>query len=259
VKPEHATALGLPFDTTTELAGHLIRELKAPAGVTVMVVFAAYDLGHPVVQACQEKHLHCASTLKSHRRLVTQGWKRTAGRYGKHLFRRRRTHTCVLAKPQGVVGSRCVDAGWLDVSQLGQRHGVFSRTGRARKILGRVTDAPALAGAGLIRTYEKRWAVAQGFKDRKPRLGLGHYQNRPDRAAVTHRHLVCFASALLTHLRSERHGAQGQQAHHNAADMAVATAQEALRGVLWDDLVAYLQEKHRGEAVLAELERLRVA
>jgi hypothetical protein len=29
--------------------------------------------------------------------------------------------------------------------------------------------------------------------------------------------------------------------------------------VLWDDLVAYLQEKHRGDAVLAELERLRVA
>jgi hypothetical protein len=41
--------------------------------------------------------------------------------------------------------------------------------------------------------------------------------------------------------------------------MSVATAQEALRGVLGDDRVAYLTEKHRGEAVLAELERLRVA
>ena len=122
-----------------------------------------------------------------------------------------------------------------------------------------MTDAPALSGAGLIRTYEKRWAVEQFFKDSKQLLGLGQYQNRPYRAAVTHLHLVCFAYALLTHLRIERHGAQGQQAHHKAADMSVATAQEALRCLLWDDLVAYLKEKNRGEAVLAELERLRVA
>jgi hypothetical protein len=106
---------------------------------------------------------------------------------------------------------------------------------------------------------EKRWAVEQFFKDGKQLLGLGHYQNRPYRAAVTHLHLVCFAYALLTHLRIERHGAQGQRAHHKAADMSVATAQEALRCLLWDDLIAYLKEKHRGEAVLAELERLCVA
>ena len=259
VKPEHAKALELPFYKTTELAGQLIRELKAPVGVTVMVLFDAYYLCHTVVKACQEKHFHFASTLKSNRSLFKQGWKLKAGRYGKNLFRRRRTQTCVLAKPQGVVCYRFVDAGWLEVSKLGQLHGVFSRKGSARKILGLVTDAPALSGAGLIRTYEKRWAVEQFFKDSKQLLGLGHYQNRPYRAAVTHLHLVCFAYALLTHLRIERHGAQGQRAHRKAADMSVATAQEALRCVLWDDLVAYLKEKHRGEAVLAELERLRVA
>jgi len=259
VQPEHATAWGLPFDTTTERAGPRIRELKAPVGVTVMVVFDADDLCHIVVQACQEQHLHCASTRKSHRRLCTPGWKRKAGRYGKHLCRRRRTPTGVLAKPQGVVCSRVGDAGWLEVSQRGQRQGVCSRPGSARKILGRVTDAPALSGAGLLRTDETRWAVEPFFTDSKPLLGRGHYQNRPYRAAVTHRHLVGFAYALLTHLRIERHGAQGQRAHRNAADMSVATAQEALRGVLWDDLVAYRKETHRGEAVLAELERLRVA
>ena len=259
VKPEHATALGLPFDQTTELAGQLSRELKAPAGVTVMVLFDAYSRCHTVVKACQEKHVHFASTLKRHRRLFTQGWKLKAGRYGKQLCRRRRTHTCVLAKPQGMVGDRFIAAGWLEVSQLGQRHGVFSRQGSARKILGLVTDAPALSGAGLIRTYDNRWAGAQFFQDSQQRLGLGHYQHRPDRASVTPRHLVCFAYALLTPLRIERHGAQGQWAHHKAADLSVATAQEALRCVLWDDLVAYLTEKRRGEAVLAELERLRVA
>jgi hypothetical protein len=29
--------------------------------------------------------------------------------------------------------------------------------------------------------------------------------------------------------------------------------------LLWDDLLAYLQETHHGESVLLELERLRVA
>jgi DDE family transposase len=259
VKPEHATALGFPFDKTTELAGQLIQELKAPVGVTVMVLFDAYSLCHTVVKACREQHCHFASTLKSHRSLFKQGWKLKAGRDGKNLFRRRRTQTCVLATPQGVVCYRVVDAGWLEVSTLGQWHGVFARQGSARKILGLVTDAPALSGAGLIRTYEKRWAVEQFFTDSQQLLGLGHYQNRPYRAAVTHLHLVCFAYALLTHLRIERHGAQGQRTHHIAANMSGATAQEALRGLLWDDLVTHLREQYHGKAVLAELARLRVA
>jgi hypothetical protein len=259
VKPAHATALGLPFDTTTALAGQLLREGKAPVGVTVMVVCAADDRCHTVVPAGPEQHGHCASPRKSHRRRCKPGWKRKAGRDGKPWCRRRRTHPCGLAKPPGVVGSRVVDAGWREVSQLGQRPGVFARQGSARQILGLVTDAPARSGAGLIRTDETRGAVAPCFTDSKPLLGLGHDQHRPYRAAVTPRHLVCFADALLTPLRIERHGAPGHRAHRPAADMSVATAQEALRGVLGDDRVAYLTEKHRGEAVLAELERLRVA
>jgi hypothetical protein len=44
-----------------------------------------------------------------------------------------------------------------------------------------------------------------------------------------------------------------------AAGISVATAQEAFRYLLWDDLVGYPKEKHHGEAVLAEMERLHVA
>jgi hypothetical protein len=96
-------------------------------------------------------------------------------------------------------------------------------------------------------------------KDLKPLLGLGQYQNRPARAAVTHLHLVCFASALLTHLRIERHGAPGQRRRKKAAEDSTAATQEQLRKLLWDDLMGYLREKGHGESVLAELERLRVA
>jgi DDE superfamily endonuclease len=259
VKQELCAALQLPFRKTTELAAQLIRECNAPAGVKVLVLFDAYYLCHAVVHACREQGFHFASTLKSNRSLFTHGWKLKAGRYGKNLFRRHRTQTLVSVKPHGHAHYRYLNAGWLPVSSLGPLHVVFSRKGQARKLLGLVTDEPQLSAAGLILAYERRWTIEPFVKDAKPLLGLGHYQNRPYRAAVIHLHLVCFASALLTHLRMMRHGAQGQRQHPKPADLSVAAAQDTLRRLLWDDLVAYLKEKHHGEVILAELEHLRVA
>jgi hypothetical protein len=101
--------------------------------------------------------------------------------------------------------------------------------------------------------------MEQFIKDSKQLLGLGHYQNRPYGAAVTPRHLVCFASALLTHLRLERQSAQGERTRDKAAGMSVATAQETLRGLIWEDLITSLKEQGHEKSVLTELERLRVA
>ena len=259
VKKTPCTTVGVLFHKTTELAAQLIREFKPPAGVKVVVLFDAYDLCPTVVKACRAQPFHVASTLKSHRSLFKQGWQLKAGRYGRHLCRRRRTDTLDLAKPDGQVRYRFVDAGWLEVSTLGPLHVVFSRKGTAKKILGLVTDAPALSAADVIRTYEKRWTIEPWLKDVKPWLGLGHYQNRSYWAAVTHLHLVCFAYALLTHLRIERPGAQGQRTRHKAAELSTATAQDQLRRLLWEDLMTYLKEGRHDQSVIEELERLRVA
>jgi hypothetical protein len=259
LKPEHARALALPFHKTTELAAQLIHECNAPAGVSVVVLFDTYYLCRTVVKACREKGFPFASTLKSNRSLFKSGWQLKAGRYGKNLFRRRRPQKLVLTKPQGKSRYRVVDAGWLAVSHLGPLHVVFSRKGTARHIRGLVTDAPALSAADVIRTYEKRWTIEQFVKDAKQLLGLGQYQNRPYRAAVIHLHLVCFAYALLTHLRLARPGAQGQRTRDQAGGMSVAAAQEALRGLIWDDVLTSLKETRPGESVIEELERLRVA
>ena len=259
VKREPCAGVGVPVRKTTELAAALIREFHVPVGVKVMVLFDAYYLCHTVVQACREQGFHFASTLKSNRSLFKPGWKLKAGRYGKNRFRRHRTEPLMLAKPQGKVCYRYCDAGWLQVSQLGLLHVVFSRKGVARKSLGLVTDDPAVSAAGLIQAYDRRWEIEQWLKDTKQGLGLGQYQNRSYGAAVTHLHLVCCADALLTHLRIERKGAQGQRRRDKAAGMSVATAQETLRGLIWDDLVTYLKEQGHEKSVLAELERLRVA
>jgi SRSO17 transposase len=259
VKKAQCAALELPFRKTTELAAQLIREFQAPVGSQVLVLFDTYYLCPTVVKACRAKRFHFASTLKSNRSLFKQGWKLKAGRYGRNLFRRRRTASFVITKPHGSARYRVVDAGWLTVSSLGPLHVVFSRKGAARKILGLVTDAPALSAAGLIQAYNRRWEIEQWIKDTKQLLGLGQYQHRPYWAAVTHLHLVCFAYALLTHLRIHPAGAQGHQTRAKAADLSTATAQDQLRRLLWDDLVEYLKERNHDKSMLMELERLRVA
>jgi Transposase DDE domain len=259
VKKEACAAVGVPFQKTTQLAAQLIREFNAPAGVKVVVLFDAYYLCATVVKACREKRFHFVSTLKSNRSLLKLGWKLKAGRYGRNQFRRRRTDLLVITKPHGSARYRFVDAGWLQVGTLGPLHVVFSRKGMAKKILGLVTDAPDLSAADVIRTYDKRWTIEQWVKDVKQLLGLGQYQNRSYRAAVTHLHLVCFAYALLTHRRIERTGAQGQRTRRKAADLSTPAAQDQLRSLVWDDLVAYLKEENHGESIIEELERLRVA
>jgi hypothetical protein len=259
VKKADCPSVGAPFHKTTELAAQLIRECTPPAGVKVMVLFDAYYLCPTVVKACREQRFHFASTLKSNRRLFKQGWKLHAGRYGRNLFRRRRTNTLDLAKPYGTVRYRLVDAGWLGVSKLGPLHVVFSRKGTTNKLLGVVTDDPQLSAADIIRTYDKRWTIEQWLKDVKQLLGLGQYQNRSYWAAVTHLHLVCFAYALLTHLRIERIGAQGQRTRHKTAHVSTAVAQDQLRSLLWEDLMTYVQEECPDQSVIEKLERLRVA
>jgi hypothetical protein len=164
-----------------------------------------------------------------------------------------------MAKPAGPVRYRVVDAGWLEVSKRGPRHVVCSRTGTAQKILGLVTDDPKLPAADIMRTYDHRWTMEPWLKDVQPLLGRGHDQNRPDWAAVTHRHLVCCADALLTHLRIARHGAPGQRTRHKAAELSTAAAQDHLRQLLWEDGMIYRQETRPHQSVIEELERLRVA
>jgi hypothetical protein len=219
----------------------------------------AYSLCPTVVKACRAPGVHFAATLKSTRSLVTPGWKLKAGRYGRHLCRRRRTETLVTMNPPGQARYRYRDAGWLQVSTLGPLPGVFSRKGAARKILGLVTDDPELSAGEVIRTSERRWTIEQWINDVKQLLGLGQYQNRSYRAAVIPLPRVCFASALLTHLRLEPTGAQGQHKRDKAAHRSTTTAQDQLRRLVWDDLMTSLKEKHHDESILAELARLRVA
>jgi SRSO17 transposase len=256
-KKEHCPKLGIPFRKTTELAAELVGELTPPPGVKVIVLFDSYYLCKTVVKACRAKGFHFASTLKANRNLFRGGRKLKAGPYIPRTYRRRAKKQLKLKRPNGTVTYRFVDAGWIGVSDLGPLHAVFSRRQAQKKTLGIVTDAPELTAAQIVEVYTHRWGIEVFFKDVKQHLGFGQYQNRSYRAAVTHLHLVCFAYALLTHLRIE--GAQGKRKKPNAALMSTSEAQNELRRLVWRDLVAYLEELPSGDSLLKELERLLVA
>jgi hypothetical protein len=95
----HGPAVGRPFRKTHAWTAPWSQEGQAPPGVKVVVLVAASALGPTVVRAGRAQRCHVASTRERPRRLCTQGWTRTAGRYGRQGLRRRRTAPFALATP----------------------------------------------------------------------------------------------------------------------------------------------------------------
>ena len=257
VKKEDCPALALEFKKTTQLAAELIDEFEPPEGLQVRVLFDSYYLCPVVVKRCRKKGFRFVSTLKSNRNLYKNGRKLKAGGYGRRLIRHRRKKTCRIHKTKGYVKYTYVDAGWLDVSDLGKLHVVFSRKNREPRTLGLVTDDPKLSPRQMIQTYDDRWSIEVFFKDSKQLLGLGQYQNVSYEAAVTHLHLVCFAYALLTHVAIRREGAQGKC--KAAVHLSSSELQNEVRRIVWEDLTDYLKQFSSGTQIVKELERLLIA
>ena len=257
VKKEHSDELGVPFKKITELAAELISSFIPPEGVTVLVLFDSFYLCTKVVRACNNKHFHFVSTLKSNRNLYVRGRKLKAGTYGANFFKRKHKSTLKVSKKQGSVLYKYTDAGWITVNKLGKVHIIFSRKNKERLIMGIVTDHPTLTASKIITSYETRWSIEVFFKDSKQLLGLGHYQNRPYRAAVTHLHLVSFAYALLTHIAIESSCAQ--EIITKQADESIFVLQHRLRRIVWEDTSDYLKNLPNGDSVFKELSRLLIA
>jgi SRSO17 transposase len=246
-----------PFKKTTQLAAELIQEFTPPEGVRVLVLFDSYYLCPTVVKACRKKGFRFVSTLKSNRNLYKNGRKLKAGGYGTRLLRRSRKNIYRINKTKGYVKYTYVDAGWLNVSDLGRLHVIFSRKNNESKVLGIVTDDPKLSARQMIQTYDDRWSIEVFFKDSKQLLGLGQYQNVSYEAAVTHLHLVCFAYALLTHIAIMREGEKGKR--KPAAHLSTTDLQNEARRMVWDDLTEHLKRFSSGTQIVKELERLLIA
>ena len=210
-----------------------------------------------VVKECRRKGFRFVSTLKSNRNLFKNGRKLKTGRYGKSTFAAHKKKTFCIRKSNGTVKYAYVDAGWMDVGNIGKLHVIFSRKKTDPRILGLVTDDPHLSASQMIKAYDDRWSIEVFFKDTKQLLGLGQYQNVSLEAAVTHLHLVCSAYALLTHIAIQCEGAKGKR--KAAVHMSAAELQNELRRIVWDDLTAYLKQFSSGNQIIKELGRLLIA
>ncbi len=122
LKKEDAALLGQPFKKTTQLAADLIGEFEPPKGVSVRVLFDSYYLCPTVVKACRKKGFRFVSTLKSNRNLYKNGRKLKVGAYGHSFLGRKRKQTCRIQKTGGRADYTYVEAGWIEVSDLGPLH-----------------------------------------------------------------------------------------------------------------------------------------
>lgn len=257
VKDKDSDKLSVPFFKVTELAAGLISSFKAPAGSRVTVLFDSYYLCPVVIKACREKGFHFISTLKSNRNLKKRGKKLKSGSYGQYCFRTGNKLKMKVKKEHGNVVYTYIDAGIIEVSKLGEAHVVFSRKNNEKQIIALVSDHRKLKASEIIKTYSLRWQIEVFFKDSKQLLGLGRYQNRSYRAAVTHLHLVSFAYALLTHIAIT--GTCAKEKKNNKQKQSVRELQNTARRIIWDDTASYLKDLPNENSVFKELSHLLVA
>ena len=224
----------------------------------MIVLFDSYYLCKTVIKACNKKRFFFASTLKSNRNLFRRGHKTKSKKLGAKLFKTQRKKHLTITKESGAASYEYVDAGWMEVSNAGRLHVLFSRKEGEGKILGIVTNDPNLSPKEIIAAYDKRWNIEVFFKDAKQCLGFGQYQNVPYGAAVTHLHLVCFAHALLTHVAIERRREKGKKSKRTEK-MSIGMLQNELRRIVWNDLTLYLRKFSTGDAVIKELGKILVA
>jgi hypothetical protein len=257
VKDKDCDELSVPFVKVTELAAGLISSFKAPAGIKVTVLFDSYYLCPAVIKACRERGFHFISTLKSNRNLKKRGKKLKSGSYGQYCFRTGNKLKMKVKKEHRTVTYTYIDAGIIDISKIGKAHVVFSRKNKEKQIIALVTDHPKLKASEIIKTYSLRWHIEVFFKDSKQLLGLGRYQNRSYKAAVTHLHLVSFAYALLTHIAITSTCAKEKK--NNKQRQSVRDLQNAVRRIIWDDTALYLKDLPNENSVFKELRHLLVA
>jgi SRSO17 transposase len=257
VKDKDSLKLEIPFRKVTGLAADIIKSFSAPQGIKVIVLFDTYYLCPVVTKTCREKGFHFISVLKSNRNLKNRGKKLKSGSYGAYSFKNKEKSKMKISKESGIANYTYVDAGWIEVSKLGVSHLIFSRKNSERKILALVTDDPKLKATDIIKSYDIRWNIEVFFKDAKQLLGLGRYQNRSYKAAVTHLHLVCFAYALLTHIAIN--GTCEKDNKRNKAHVSMKNLQNVLRRIIWNDTAQYLKELPNENSVFKELSRLLVA
>lgn len=196
----------LPFRKLTQIAEDLIASLPDFGIKRVYVLADTYYASKQIIRTARGKGFHFVSFLKSNRRLIIDGRRRSVSKFLKRSFRKTRKRWISLGKARyATVQQECHLPGIGDVSV------VFSQKKGRRTVLPLFTTDRSLTTKEIVAIYRKRWSIEVLFKQTKQYLGLTAYHHRDEHAVRTHLQLVFLAYALLTHLFLTEQRAQGKQ------------------------------------------------
>ena len=205
---------GPRYRKLTDMAAAMIKDLAAPAGVKVRVLFDAFYLCPTVTKACESKGFFFFSVAQRNRNFTTHNGRRRKiaalmpgliRHQGKSVYmkRSRRHAELRIAAADG------------HLSRIGRVRMVISKRPRGpwKKTIAVATNETGLRPRQIIAIYERRWLIEVLFKELHQDLGLGDYQMLHRDGILRHLHLCCLAHLLLTHRCLNGVGAQATKAN----------------------------------------------
>jgi len=189
-KREACLREGRTFKTKIQLACEQVEAFTPPAATRTVVVFDSWYFCHRLVEAVRARGWDWATQAEANRIVYHKGQRMNVTQLAEGLpergFRKVRVRGEALTLHGLMVWMPRLGAVRLVVSK--ERDGFhFYVTNRLDWSDGRVLEA-----------YKVRQTIDLFYRDVKQNLGLGEYQVRRGRGAITHWHLVFTAHTLLT-------------------------------------------------------------
>ena len=206
---------GGQYRKLTDMAAGMIRDLAAPSGVNVRVLFDAFYLCPTVANACVAKGFTFFSVAQRGRNFTTaNGKKRKIARLMPGLIRYQ-GKTVRMNRARGRHATLRIAGVDGHLSRIGKVRMVISKRPRGpwKKCIAIVTNETGLRPRQIVAIYEQRWPIEVLFKELHQDLGLGDYQMLHRDGILRHLHLCCLAHLLLTHRAINALGAKAAKAN----------------------------------------------
>lgn len=193
VKRETCLMEGRVFKTKIQLACDQIEAFTPPAGTRTVVLYDSWYFCRQIVEAARARGWDWVTQAKSNRIVFYKGRRMNVTQLAESLPEKRFRKVKVRGDAFTVCGLEV----WMP--KVGDVKLVVSREEDGFRFY--VTSRLDWSSRRVLEAYKVRQTIEVFYRDVKQNLGLGEYQVRKGRGAITHWHLVFTAYTLLTLLR----------------------------------------------------------
>ena len=240
----------------TQIAAHMINQLRLPFAGKVRVLFDSFYLSPAVVKACESQGFQWFSVASKNRKLHRR---RASARAIKEFAPGLLRHRNEWVRFPRQRGWRWMQITAVDGSMrhLGSIRMVLSkRKGDPwNKTLAIVTNETNLPAREIISIYEKRWQIEVLFKELRNSLGLCDYQVQSRNAMERHLHLCGMAHQLLTHHSLTAQGAKARTKQCEVSLPPLRERLEALRAAIRKEQAQQMLSKIRNPKDRSKIRR----